>query len=166
MPAASNSVASNTSPLLNLAIIGELWLARHQYQTILIPPAVRDELQIDQERPGSSALRSALDEGWLQVRDVNNAPLVQTLHQSLDRGESEAIALAIQVKAKRLLLDEREARKRARALDLSITGVIGILLKGYEDGHLDSMKGAIHRLRGEAGFWIAPDLEQRILRET
>lgn len=51
---------SNTSPLLNLAIIGELHLVRQQLGRVLIPPAVLDELQLEADRLGTAPLRDAL----------------------------------------------------------------------------------------------------------
>ena len=47
-------VVSNTSPLLNMAIVGHLALVRQQFGQVWIPPAVLVELQPDTERPGSS----------------------------------------------------------------------------------------------------------------
>ncbi len=56
-------VVSNTSPLLNLAIIDHLFLLPQQFGQILIPQAVLAELKVDQALPGSSRLREAIDEG-------------------------------------------------------------------------------------------------------
>ena len=70
-------VISNTSPLLNLAIIDQLDLLRQQFGEILIPKAVLEELRVEEMLPGSDDLREALVAGWLQVREVNNPSLVQ-----------------------------------------------------------------------------------------
>lgn len=64
-----------------------------------------------------------------------------------------------------VLIDEREARRRARNLGLQITGALGILLRATQEGSLDSLSRALDRLEEEAGFWIAPALRQRILNE-
>ena len=40
-------VVSNTSPILNLAIIGQLDLLRQQFGEVLIPPMVLQELKVD-----------------------------------------------------------------------------------------------------------------------
>lgn len=159
-------VVSNTSPLLNLAIIGELRLLREQFGDILIPPAVLDELQLDTDLPGTQTLREARSVGWIQVEAVSNEPFVRTLEHELDRGESEAIVLAIETGATHLLLDEREGRRVARSLGLNATGILGILLRARRQGHLPSLREALRLLREEAGFWIAPELEADILRES
>ncbi|OBQ45499.1 MAG: nucleic acid-binding protein, partial [Aphanizomenon flos-aquae WA102] len=52
-------VISNTSPLLNLAIIDQLDLLRQQFGEILIPKAVLEELRVEEILPGSDHLREA-----------------------------------------------------------------------------------------------------------
>lgn len=79
-------IISNTSPILNLAIIGQLDLLRQQFTQIHIPPAVLSELKIDEDRPGSMAIQEAVAAGWIQVLPVSNLSLVQLLRQTLDAG--------------------------------------------------------------------------------
>ena len=72
----------------------------------------------------------------------------------------------MEVDASLILLDEHEGRKRARTLDLPITGAIGVLLRAHREGELPSLRGALDRLEDEAGFWIAPSLRERVLRDA
>ena len=116
-------VVSNTSPLLNLAIIDHLSLLRQQVGNVVVPPAVIEELRIGEDLPGSSVLQKAVETGWLTVQTVENRDLVEVLCLDLDRGEAEAIALALQIKADRVLLDEQEGRRIAKLLNLEVTGV-------------------------------------------
>jgi len=58
-------VVSNTSPILNLAIVDQLVLLRQQFGEILIPNAVLDELKVSEERPGSPVIREAISSGWI-----------------------------------------------------------------------------------------------------
>ncbi len=60
-------VVSNTSPVLNLAIIGYLHLLRQQFSQVWLPEAVKQELHLDEELPGSPAIRQAIEDGWLQI---------------------------------------------------------------------------------------------------
>ena len=159
-------VVSNTSPLLNLAIINHLALMKQQFGEIIIPEEVLKELRTDENLPGSQQLREAIAEGWLIVTPVENQALVQLLRRELDRGESEAIALGIQLNADWLLLDEREGRRIARTLGLNLTGIIGIILRAWRQGQVSSVKELINQLRDQANFHIAANLEQQILRET
>jgi uncharacterized protein len=156
-------VVSNTSPILNLAIVDRLILLYRQFGEVLIPGAVLEELKTGEERPGSQALREAISAGWLQVREVRNDAIAQLLKQTLDRGEAEAIALAMELKADWTLLDEREGRKIAKSLGLKVTGILGILLRAKQAGELEELQPAIGDLINKAGFRIAPDLLTQIL---
>ena len=79
-------VVSNTSPLLNLAIIGELELVCEQFTRVFVPPAVVEEFRLDEGRSGSEALQQAVESEWLVVEDPSEEALVRTLRQDLDRG--------------------------------------------------------------------------------
>ena len=158
-------VVSNTSPILNLAIIGKLSLLHEQFETIWIPSAVIDELRIKEELPGCSEIRMAIEEGWLKVLEVKDRDKVQLLNRDLDRGESEAIALALQVNAEWILVDEKEARKICKSIGLKVTGVLGIILKAWRNGKLSSLQEVLDELIDKAGFRINNVLYADILAE-
>lgn len=159
-------VISNTSPLLNLAIINHLFLLQDQFREIIIPEQVKKELRVNENLPGSQLLKDALDQRWIKVQSVENEALIQLLERELDQGEAEAIALAIQLKSDWLLLDEKEGRRIARTLGLKITGILGIILRGWHEGKISSVKQIIDQLRTDAHFHIASNLEAQILKET
>jgi hypothetical protein len=151
-------VVSNASPVLNLAIIDRLSLLREQFGGIWIPSAVLEELRPEQDLPGSQAVREAIQAGWMRIEAVKNLPLVRVLQRDLDKGEAEAIALALQLKAEWTLLDEREGRRTAKSLGLKVTGVLGILLRAWQEGNLPSLRTAMDELREKAGFRISDEL--------
>jgi len=158
-------VVSNTSPILNLAIVGRLSLLQQQFGAVMIPQAVLNELRIGENLPGSHSVKKAVEEGWLQVVPVRDRALVRVLNRSLDRGESEAIALAIQVEGGLILLDERDGREIAKSLDFKVTGLLGVLLRAKLDGQLPSLRQAMEGLQQQAGFWIDEALFAALLRE-
>jgi hypothetical protein len=159
-------VVSDTSPILNLAIVQHLGLLRQQFETVVIPPEVRDELQIDSDLPGVVAVRAALQAGWLQIAEANNSTLIQTLSLELDKGESAAIALALEMKAEYILMDESEGRAKAALLGLHPIGILGVLLRAKLANEIASVKEILIRLRQEAGFFISDSLFEAILREV
>jgi predicted nucleic acid-binding protein len=159
-------VVSNTSPILNLAIIGQLSLLYEQFGEVWIPPAVLGELRVDEDLPGSQAVRGALEAGWLRVEEVNDQMLVQVLWRDLDEGEAEAIVSALQMKVRRVLLDEREGRRIAKLLGLNVTGVLGILLRARREGKLSSLRRAMEALQEQAGFHIGTELYTDMLSES
>jgi len=147
-------IVSNTSPILNLAIIGQLALAQRQFETVWISPAVLEELQLDAGRPGSSELSVALRAGWLRLAERPEQQIVALLRRELDQGEAEAIALALQWHAEYVLLDERNGRRIARSQGLKVTGVVGILIRAKQQGELPSLGAALVKLRLKAGFHL------------
>jgi uncharacterized protein len=159
-------VVSNTSPILNLAIIERLDLLRRQFDQVVIPDAVREELRPETDFPGSAAVRGALEAGWLQMSTLATPRLAQVLQLGLDRGESEAIALAIELEARLLLLDEKDARSKAKSLGLEPVGVLGVLLRAKRAGDLPVIAPELERLRREAGFYVADELVVQVLSEA
>ena len=74
-------VVSNTSPILNLAIIGQLELIRQQFGQVQIPLAVLSELKVFEDRPGSKEILAAVDMGWIEFQEVSSQLSVQLLQQ-------------------------------------------------------------------------------------
>ncbi|MBI3583979.1 MAG: DUF3368 domain-containing protein [Nitrospinae bacterium] len=87
------------------------------------------------------------------------------LQTSLDDGESEAITLSLEMGANLILLDDSDARERARLYGLKIIGTIGILLHAKMDGKITLLREELNRLK-KTGFWIGDKLEARLLKEA
>ena len=104
-----------------------------------------------------------LRDGWLEVRPVRSPFLIRLLSVRLHRGESEAIALAVEINASCTLLDEHVARAAAVQMSLNITGVLGVLLRAKKQGDIARLGDEMERRRKDAHFFIAPDLERRML---
>ena len=156
-------IVSNSTPLIHLARIGELDLLRDCFGKVLIPPAVYDECVVQGKAYRDAQLIAQAD--WLETLSVSDRNLVILLNADLDRGESEAIALALQQQADLLLLDDAEGRSRARLYGLKHTGTVGILLKAKRDGKLPSLRNALDALQ-DTGFWLDNRLYRKLLQEA
>lgn len=157
-------VVSNTSPIMNLAVIGQLNLLEKLYQKIFIPEAVFHELLTTlSENAAGEVIPKTL---WLEKRIVANQSLVDSLILELDLGEAEAIVLAMEMKSDLLLLDERRARKVSRRLGVKFIGLLGILVEAKKRGYISAVKPIIDDLMVKAGFWVGNRLYTRILREV
>ena len=154
---------SNTSPISNLASIGRLHLLQAQFETVLIPVAVANELAAHPEPDAKALIQSALGAGWIRIRAVEDSPILRMLHVQLHAGEAEAIALALESDAPQVLIDEKEGRRIALQSGLSVTGVLGILLAAKEKGEIEEIRRELEKLRLLAGFFVAPALAAKVL---
>jgi predicted nucleic acid-binding protein len=159
-------VVSDTSPLLGLAAIGHLELLREQFGAVLIPAAVLAELKLETDFRGVAPIRQAMEDNWLERREVQNTSLVQALSIELDRGEAEALALAIDLGLEIIIMDEQMGRTHARTMGLKSIGVLGILLRAKKTGRIPSLEKTMQALRQEIGFFIADDLYRQILKQA
>jgi predicted nucleic acid-binding protein len=101
----------------------------------------------------------------IETRDVANEHLVRALRQDLDAGEAEAIALALEVGADLLLMDERLGRETARYLGVRYVGLIGVLIAAKRSGLIGAIKSRLDRLRDGAGFRVSDELYARVLQD-
>ena len=154
-------IVSDTSPLSNLAIVDRLWLLEAIYQTVIIPDVVASELAIA-SNPTISAI---LQLDWIQTQPLTNTQLADRLQQErgLDAGEANAIALALELQADDLLVDERLGRREALRLGLSIIGILGILLVAKQRSLIPRVQPVIAALIDRAGFRVSPQLYQHVL---
>jgi len=154
-------VVSNTSPLTNLAAIGQFELLRLLYSAIHIADGVRDELNAEGECwPGCAEVSAA---EWIQRHTVQNQIFVKALRRDLDRGEAESIALASELGADLILLDEKEGRHTAQRLGLKTVGVVGILLEAKSCGAIECVRPHLDALRQTAGFYLKESLYRSAL---
>ena len=147
-------IVSNTSPIVALAHLGELDLLRKILDSaILIPPAVSREL----------AGRKLPE--WFEVRELRQPLSATALEAFLGAGESEALALALEVEADLVLLDDKAARRLASQLRLTVVGTLGLLLKAKEAGLIPSIRPKLEALR-TLPFHISPRLQEDILTQA
>lgn len=159
-------VVSDTSPLSSLAVVGHLSLLQQIYGKVIVPTAVATELAAT----GAEDVRvtDVLTLTWIETQQVANQTLVETLQneRQLDLGESEAIALALELNADELLIDERLGRREAKRLGLPIIGVLGVLLVAKHRGLIPAVKPVMDDLISQAGFRISDRLYADILQAT
>ncbi len=142
-------VVVDTSVLIALANIDRLSLMRELFTDILVSRAVSEEY--GEPLPG-----------WIRVLDVKNRKLVQALLESIHRGEAETIALAIEVKADIVVLDDKRARNMARRLGLRVIGTVGILILSMKQNLIDNIDVEIDKLL-RTSFYLSQDVITKAL---
>ncbi len=152
-------VVSDTSPILSLALIGRLELLRDLYGTILIPDAVRWEIVAT----GQSGAGEVAQVDWIIIRPIEHDIVLKLLLREVDRGEAEAIGLALQSNADVLLIDERKARHLAAYLELGVAGLLDVLQEAKRRQLITSVKPVLDELIARARFRLSPKLYQRTL---
>ncbi|MFM9958978.1 MAG: DUF3368 domain-containing protein [Phycisphaerales bacterium] len=150
-------VVADASPLNILIRCGEARVLPIVYGLVVIPTAVGTEL---------SAPRTPLDvksflkapPSWLRVQAPTNPPG----GGAKGLGEREAIALAIEIHADALLIDDLRARRDASALGIQVTGTLGTLQRAAAKGLLE-LAPSIARAR-LFGLAVSDDLVRSVLR--
>ena len=130
----------------------------------ITPHAVADELA---NADGIASVQNILTLDWINVYPLTEIALAESLERDrrLDPGEAQAIALAIQIKATDLLIDERLGRQEAVSLGLSVTGILGILRVAKHQNLISVVKPVLDNLINQAGFRVSQPLYNQILQD-
>lgn len=153
---------ANSSVLINLSAIQQLDLLRKRFPEVWIPRAVWQEVVVEgQGQAGAQEVQAA---DWIKVQEVKDQAIAQLLQADLDLGESEVIALAREVGADLVLLDEKDARLAAKRVGLKVLGTIGILIWAKQAGHISSLQEQLDALQEKAKFRISPELYEQALK--
>lgn len=136
-------VVADTSPLRYLVLIEHVHVLPALYGRVVVPPAVMTELA--QERtPDAVRMWLSAKPEWLQVQ-APRQPL-SSLRDVLGPGERQAIALAEELSADALLIDDRDGRREAEKRNLAVLGTLRVLADAAEHGCAD-LRLAFDRLR-------------------
>lgn len=146
-------VVADASPLIAFQQIGHLPLLQALFTSLLVPPAVAREIAL-----------SVPSQPWIVERQPTPPLAPRVLQATLGTGESEAISLALELRADRLIVDEKAARHLAQGLGLRVIGTLGVLLAAKRKGLIPAARPLVEALL-EKNFWISPPLVERALAE-
>ena len=119
-------IVSDSTTLIILFDLKRLELLSNVFEHIILPQAVYDEITTKNPIELTS---------FISVRKVTHTELFNTLTSLLDIGESEAIALALELK-KPLIIDEKKGRKIALHQGIKIIGLLGVVYLNIKKGYL------------------------------
>lgn len=142
-------IIADASCLIALSNIEELELLQAVYKEVIITPEVQAEF-------GNPIPK------WIKIEEVADTKKTQLLELELDKGESSAIALAVENENSLLIIDERKGRLVAKRMGLLIIGTLGIIIKAKENGIIERLKPILEKLE-KVRFRISPKLKKQIL---
>ncbi len=146
------TIISDTSCFIILTNIGQLELLHRIYGQIITTPDIVAEF--GNELPN-----------WVEIIPVTDKYKQQLLEMQIDKGESSAITLALEIPDCTLILDDYKARKIATQLGLNFTGTIGIIIKAKLTGIIPSIKPLLQKIK-ETNFRLYAEIELQALKEA
>ena len=157
-PKPAGTIVCNAGPLIALAGIKQLPLLQDLYSRVLVAEAVFRELTGSKRFASESRL---FELPWLERRGLLASP-DPLLMSELGEGEAQTIALALQTKADRVLIDERKGRRVASLVyGLKVTGTGGILLVAKRAGLVKEIGPLMRQMRAN-GYFLSARLVQGI----
>jgi predicted nucleic acid-binding protein len=145
-------VVSDTTPLNYLILLGSVDVLPTIFGDVYAPSAVLNELSHPRS-PKAVRAWSARPPAWLTVKDPTNpGPATR-----LGPGETAAIALAEELKADFILMDERKGSREAVGRGLRVAGTLVIIEQAGARGLLD-YEETRDRLVNETSFYVGPEV--------
>jgi len=155
-------VVVDSSCLIGLAQVEIFGLLKEIFAEIYIPGAVYEEVVVKgRGEAGSAETESAIKDGWISMKAVNDEIAVNALTINLGKGESEVIILCKESGFDYALIDERMAREKAALMSVNTMGVLGVMDLAIEMGFAVDKKKLVKQLR-ELGFRISDKLYERM----
>ena len=136
-------IVCDASPIIALAICDQLELLDKLFNDVLIPQEVYNESTKEGKEPTPIIKQWAIG----KITEVTDQQTVSLFNKTLDKGESEAIALYMEKSADYLLIDEKKGRNTAIANGINIIGSLGILIMAKRRGFIQSIKPSLDLLQ-------------------
>lgn len=137
-------VVCNTSPLQYLHQLGLLHLLPALAAKVIIPPAVAEELAVG--RKAGIELPEVERLEWIELRQPMSLAALPLI-TDLGPGESQVLALALELPGSTVIVDDFLARRTAEALHIPLTGTLGVLLSAKRKGLIGEIAPVLDHLQ-------------------
>ena len=155
-------VIADTSPINYLLLIDQIELLPSLFHRVILPAVVREELGHPKAPLVVKNWISRPPE-WVDIRQSSTPRSHDSVLAGLDAGEEDAIALALELHADLLLMDDEEGARAARAKGLEVAGTLGILRRAAQR-RLVNLADAFDRIK-RTNFRYSQDVMDDLLRE-
>ena len=146
------TIISDTSCFIILTNIGELELLNKVFGQVITTPEIAEEYG------------EILPE-WVEIIAVTDKYRQKLLEMQIDKGESSAIALALDISDSTVILNDYKARKIAEQLGITYTGTIGVIIKAKLIGIIPSIKPLLQKIK-QTNFRLSAEIELLALKEA
>lgn len=156
-------VIVNSTPLIALSNVDKLEVLKMMYGEITIPRAVYEEIS---EKPDSTCkimVEEARD--WINVENIENEMAKLMFKPQFHEGEVEVMILAKEKDADLVIIDDNNARKYAKYLELTLTGTLGVLIKAKQKGYVSEIRPLIDGLC-RSGLYLSKALIDKCLEQV
>ena len=159
---ASEPWIANASPLILLGKAGLTDLLVRLAGTVLVPAAVSGEISAG---PDGGRIVEILKREKRVHFHPSVSPPPALAAWDLEPGETQVIALADSFPACRVVLDDLQARRCARARGLKIIGTLGLVGRAKRLGLIAEARPHVQALL-RAGLYATDEIIEQILREV
>lgn len=160
---------TNASPLIYLGKLSKLEILKSIFTEVFTTEEVKKEVLKLESAPEHVVLTEAF-KTWLKTRKPQNQPLITQLEKlQIHKGEASILVLAKETQSQNennvVIIDDLAARDIAQIMGLTVTGTVGILLRGVKDNHLTikQCKTLLTKLNTETDFRMTIKVYSKIL---
>jgi uncharacterized protein len=149
-------IVSNTTAITTLLKIGRTDVLESLFGRVLIPTAVKDELL---------GYHKYLPQ-FCEVHPVSKSTRLELLLRQAGKGEAEAVALAVELKANVLLIDDKKGRRLAQAEGISCLGLPALVLAAKQKRLIISVAQFLNLLEQQGNYCLSTHAKTEILRQS
>ena len=152
-------VICDTSPIQYLHQLGLLDVLPALAERVIVPPAVVTELETGRALGVNLPDLTKLD--WVVVHRPTSEPALPLIND-LGPGETQVLMLALESRGAIAVLDDALARQIAEALEIPLTGTLGLLIDAKRAGLVTAVAPLLDQLQA-LRFRLSPHTRVAVL---
>ena len=145
------TIIADASCFIILSNIGELEILKKTYGTVVTTSMVLSEF-------GEPVPE------WVFVRNPASQSNINSI-KNLGKGETSAIALAMEIVDSVVILDDQQARNVALQIGLTVSGTLGVFVRAKANGVIPAIKPLIEKMR-RTNFRVSAKVELEVLQKA
>lgn len=156
-------VIVNSTPLIALSHVNKLDILQKLYGEIMIPNAVYCEISAKPDSVCKRQVEEALN--WIRIEKIQNE-MAKTMYKTqLHDGEVEVMILAKERNADLVIIDDANAKKHAKYLQLPVTGTLGVLIKAKKEGYISKLRPILEEMVNK-NIYLSENVINMCLRQV